>query len=92
MTETQEYFDGLTNDIENTQDCSQNQVERKTNIVVILRKLILKIKRSEKLLQKLHFYQKENNIKKTNPIIDVKTRWNSTYNMLIWAIQNRKVN
>ncbi|KAJ9078553.1 hypothetical protein DSO57_1039630 [Entomophthora muscae] len=88
--ETQGYLANLVGNNQDYPDCVQNVAPGKFNLFSSLRKLILKIRSSEKLLQMLHLHQKENSIRQTEPILNTKAHWNSTYTMLKWAVENKK--
>lgn len=63
----------------------------KKNLINVIREALLKIKRSETLMSALHCSQVVLMQSQSNPILDVKTRWNSTFEMIQWAIKNKEV-
>lgn len=68
--------------------------EKEPEIVILrpiarLRKFLFTIKMNSTKKLTLKVLQARHNIKQTKPVIDVKTRWNSTYDMLEWALENR---
>lgn len=81
-------------------DCSSNEsdtefetefdvITESTPIIVKLRQLFIKIKRSEQWTNKLYSCCDAVNIKRVSPLVDVATRWNSTYDMVFTAIRLR---
>lgn len=69
----------------------ESKKAQKKNPINIIREVLLKIKRSEALMSALHCSQMILGQSQSNPILDVKTRWNSTFEMIQWAIKNKEV-
>lgn len=55
--------------------------------VTKIRALLKKIKRSEQLQIKFKNFCQSINMNSTSPVVDVKTRWNSTHDMLQWSVK-----
>ena len=78
---------------------AETEISQNNNIEIIpkLRKLIVKIRclpqRREKFARRCDLYSNNNeDIKSLNLILDVRTRWNSTYLMLERALKLKEVN
>lgn len=56
-----------------------------------IRKLFIKIKATRSLRFDFLGLQKHHRLPTLRPVIDVRTRWNSTFNMLNWGIKNKEV-
>lgn len=52
------------------------------NIILKIRTIVKKLRRRENLLNRLKSFCDASNVKFVKPILDVETRWNSTYDML----------
>lgn len=78
------YSDSDDKDSEDESDQSQLFCESPVNKV---RSLLKKIKKSEQLQLKFNNYCDTFQLSHSRPIIDVKTRWNSTYDMLNWSFK-----
>lgn len=76
------------NDDDSDEENLQFHLEQsdKTNVIDKIRRLFLKIKRSEQWANKLRSFCEALNIKQLTTAIDVSTRWNSTYRMLRTAL------
>lgn len=61
------------------------------NRLNVLRKHLKSIKYSLNHLETLEDSQKENGLKNARVVLDVKTRWNSLYSMIDWALKNKEV-
>lgn len=79
-TESEEEED---DDIDESND--REHVSSQKSVMVKLRGVVKKIRKSVKLRQKLKKYCNIYETKYLVPIIDVKSRWNSSYNMIIRA-------
>lgn len=77
--------------LKSTVESQSSELPKKTNLVKSLRTVILKLRRSEGLLNFLYDQQQKHSIVTSNPVLDIKTRWNSTYLMVEWALKNKKV-
>jgi len=73
----------LNEEIDYGQFEDANEGNSNSVVIVKMRTLIKKIRKSTKLRQKLNKLCIMYEVKYLVPIIDVKTRWNSTYNMII---------
>ena len=78
---------------------AETEISQNNNMEIIpkLRKLIVKIRcspqRREKFARRCDLYSNNNeDIKSLNLILDVRTRWNSTYLMLERALKLKEVN
>lgn len=76
-----EHEDELSDD-----DMNANENEIFSRIINNIRNTCKKIRRSEQLTIRLKLFCEAANIKFVKPVLDVKTRWDSTYDMLNTAI------
>lgn len=76
----------IDDDEEDVEDeVNEQQKSRGQTVIIKLRYVVRKIRKSVKLRQKLQKLCNLYNIKYLVPIIDVKTRWNSSYYMILRA-------
>lgn len=64
---------------------------KESGVIGVLRGELKKILRNEGSMTLLTNAQNDTGLKPTSPKLDVKTRWNSTYDMVSWALKNKKV-
>lgn len=58
--------------------------------IAFLRRFLFTIKMNSTKRVTLRGLQERYGVEQTKPVIDVKTRWNSTFDMLEWSIRNRQ--
>ncbi len=74
-----------------TYDAGSESNDKMVTAVSRLSFLVRKIRRSPKIRRLMAKVCRENEVKCLIPIIDVKTRWNSTYDMLVRAIKIKDI-
>ncbi|OXA46906.1 putative AC transposase [Folsomia candida] len=74
-------------EIDDDDEIINNENSDETKVIIKLRKLVRAIRASPQKIEKLAEKCRDNNIKDNKLIIDVKTRWNSTYLMITRAQQ-----
>lgn len=65
--------------------------EDNTNFINCLRSWLMKIKYSNVMVEELKLKQLQLKLKPSKIILDVRTRWNSCFYMLRWALKNKEV-
>lgn len=80
-----ETLDDIDLEEEINYDDDEPVADTSRNTLLKLRKLVRKIRKSVKLRQKLNKLCNMYSVKYLVPILDIKTRWNSTYDMILRA-------